>query len=813
MINNYLKVATRNIVKRKLYSFINAFGLSVAIAFCSLIYLYIRDEKSFDQFHKNKELIFRMHSTSFNRESFEKDNTKPYSSHAYLPAPLGERMLDELAEVEHMTRYNSWGEGVMTYNDKVFKQKFAYADSGFFKMFSFTISSGSTRNIFKNKTDAVLTKATAEKYFGDEDPIGKVFTLDANDLNTMTVVAVIEVPPTNSSIGFEMLVPLNLQTWLPRNRENWGSFSYPTFVQLRPNTDLSLFKTHVDSLVQKYAGEKYEGWRDRSKIPPEFKVNEFNFMSLNDIHLSTEVSWEKGSDPKYSWILGGIAILILVIACINYISLALTTSASRRVEVGIRKVVGAQKRQLIYQFGIESIVLAFLSMAIGVGLVALFLPSFNSFTGKEIELTGLFIAQGLGMVILITLLVGMVAGSYPSLYLSRFLPASVLKGRLSSRVHAGFTRPLVVIQFFLSASMIICSIIMYQQMNFITTKDLGYDKEQVIVLETHSGYGPEGDGIIEQLRNTLKSEPSVISVSGTSSSFNQGWSRYGYRIEDENKSAYVYRVDPYYLPLLGIELVEGRNFDEGLASDTTALIVNEALVKDMGWTDPLNEYLNWREDSLGPGSKIIGVAKDYHFMSLEREIEPMFLSMDKKNVGYMTVAMVKLAPGDLAGKLEKVKTVWGELYPDKPFTYTFVDEDVARQYESYNRWMKIMGLSTVFAIVIACLGLFGLAGINAVNRTKEIGIRKVMGAELSNIFVLLNRQYVLLAIIAFILAAPLSWYTMNNWWLSGFEFKVTIGWEIFALSMLAGLLIALLTVSYHAIKVALVNPAETLTHE
>ena len=813
MFSNYFKVAIRNVQKRKLYSFINAFGLSVAIAFCSLIYLFIQDEKAFDQFHENKNLIYRMHTTNFDKESFEKDNSKPYISHAYMPAALGERMLDELAEVEHMTRYNNWGEGVMTYKDKVFKQKYAFVDSGFFHMFSFKILAGGVKNIFKNKTDAVLTKATAAKYFGEEDPIGKVFTLDAGEVHSMTVVAIIDAPPANSSINFEMLVPLDLQKWLSRNRENWGSFSYPTFVQLRPNTSIGLFKTHIDSLMQKYAGEKYENWRERGEVPAAFKVTEFNFLSLNDIHLSTEVSWEKGSDPKYSWILAGLAFLILIIACINYISLALTTSAARRIEVGIRKVVGAQKSQLIYQFGLESILLALISMIIGVAMVVIFLPSFNTFTNKGIELTSTFILQGLVVVILISLLVGLIAGSYPSIYLSRFLPASVLKGNLTSRMKAGFTKPLVVVQFFLSASMIICSVIMYKQMNFITTKNLGYDKEHVIVLETNTGYNPQSDKVVEQLRNRLSAEPFVTNVSGTSSSFNQGWSRNGFRINGESKSAYVYRVDPHYVPLLNIELIAGRNFDESIASDSSALIVNEALVKDMGWTDPLNEYLNWTEDSVGLGSKIIGVAKNYHFLSLEKEIEPMFLSMDKENVGYMSVALVKFAEGDLSNSLDKLKSVWFELYPDKPFNYSFIDDDVAKQYASYDRWMKIMGLSTLFAIIIACLGLFGLAGINALNRTKEIGIRKVMGAELSSIFVLLNRQYVLLALVAFALAVPVSWYAMNNYWLSGFEYKVQIGWEIFAISIATGLIIAFVTVSYHAIKAALINPAETLKYE
>jgi len=301
-------------------------------------------------------------------------------------------------------------------------------------------------------------------------------------------------------------------------------------------------------------------------------------------------------------------------------------------------------------------------------------------------------------------------------------------------------------------------------------------------------------------------------VAGTTSSFNRGYSRYGYKIKGEQKSAWVYGIDPFYLPTLGVQFVQGRNFDEQIASDTSVVIVNEALVRDMKWTDPLNEYLNWQEDTVGLGSRVIGVVKDYHFRSLEQEIEPMFMSMDKKNVGYLTDIVIKISPDDIPGSIEKIHKAWNDVSPDKPFDYTFLDEDVAKQYQSYQRWMSIMGLATGFAILISCLGLFGLAGINAVNRTREIGIRKVMGADLQSIFVLLNRQYVWLSLIAFALAAPLSYYVMAKW-LDDFKFKVPIGWELFAVSMISGLLIALMTVSYHAIRVSLVNPAETLKYE
>jgi putative ABC transport system permease protein len=529
--------------------------------------------------------------------------------------------------------------------------------------------------------------------------------------------------------------------------------------------------------------------------------------------MNTAVSWDKVSDPQYSFILGGIALLILIIACINYVSLALTTSTARRTEVGVRKVVGAQKKQLVYQFGLESLMLAFISMFLGLGLVFLFLPAFNEFTGKSIRIglgdAGLL----LGASASITLVVGVLAGSYPALFLSGFRPAQVLKGRFTARLQAGFTRPLVVLQFALSAFLIISSVIMYQQMQYVTTKDLGYSKDQLLVIPTQTRWSNDANKMVERFRTRLQQEPSVVSVAGTSISFNQGWSHYGYKVNGEHKSAYVYAVDPYYLHTLGVEMVMGRNFDARIPSDTGAVVVNEALVRDMKWSDPLNEYLNWKEDTVGVGAKVIGVVKDYHFLSLEKDIEPLFLSMDKESVGYLGTMLVKVNATNLPATVEKLRGAWKELSPDKPFDYTFLNEDVARQYESYQRWMGIMGLSTAFAILIACLGLFGLSGINAVNRTKEIGIRKVMGATLAHIFVLLNRQYLTLALVAFVGAIPASWYVMTHWWLVDFKFRIALGWELFAVSMLIGVAVALVTVSYHAVKAAMTNPAETLKYE
>lgn len=787
MFKNYFKVALRNILKRKMYSFINAFGLSIGMAFCILIYLFIRDEKSFDQFHANKNQIYRMEAKGDPKKSSRRD--------AALQLGLRNVLKEEVPQIKYATRFNSGRTVVMQYRDKIFSEKIAYVDSDFFRMFSFKLLTGNAEKLFENKLEVVITPEIAEKYFGKEDAVGKTISIDAGSEKLFTVAGIMEAPPANSSLDFQILVPQESMTGYEKQMTDWSAFGTPCLVQLADNTEPAQFSTSLNKVGKKYMGDI-----------------ELVFTPLTEMHLMKSVGWHKVSDPQYAYILGGLALLILMIACINYISLALTTSASRRKEVGVRKVTGAGRKQLMYQFGFESLLLACISMLIGVMLVMLFLPSFNQFTGKGIVIAWKDWAELLSIGLALTFVVGLLAGSYPSIFLSRFQPALVLKGHLTSQLQANFTKPLVVLQFFLSASLIICSVIMYRQMKFVATKDLGYNKEQTLVIQTQTGWRDKGaNKIVERFRTRAQGESGIVSVAGTGSSFNQGVPRFWYKVNGEEKAAYVYAVDPNYLSTLGIQLATGRNFDATLFSDSSAVIVNEALVHDLKWTDPLNEHLNWREDTEGPGSKVIGVVKNYHFLSLEENIEPMFLTMDQF-FGYHTKMLIRVEAGNVPASLDKIQRMWKELFPDKPLNYTFLDEDVAKQYESYDRWMSITGLATGFAILTSCMGLFGLAGINAVNRTKEIGIRKVLGAEMSSIFILLNKQYVWLSLIAFVLAVPLSWYVMSKW-LASFKFSIAISWELFALSTLAGLAIAIATVSYHAFKAATVNPAGTLRSE
>lgn len=813
MIKNYLKITLRSLWRQRFFTFVNAFGLSIALAFCTLIYLFILDESRFDKFHSNKKDIFRMNEVSYlyeNNSSFYVGGAQAESvrKSAWLPAALGPTLKDEMAEVIRATRFNE-GSVVLKHNEKIFKEDMAFVDADFFKMFSFKVLSGNPDHFFDLNEEIVLTESIARKYFGNDDPVNQTIIVRiGSEEKSLTITGVLADPPSYSSLEFGVLIPSPNRSYYERNMQNWNSFNSPTFVQLSPNVISKNFEANLRVFTKKYFQGQIEYWRERQKIPEGEPDFELGFTNLADIHLTTDVNWNKVSDPKYAYILGGIAVLILIIACINYVSLSLSRSIKRRLEVGIRKVSGAQKGQLISQFLFESMLQSFVAMVIAVALIHTFLPWFNDYTLKGISL-GLkeWATPGI-FIFILSIATGILAGSYPSFFLSKQKPISVLKKEVA-KVRSRFSTFLVGLQFFLSGGLIICSVIMFKQMNFITQKDLGYNEEQVVVIPTYTGWTDEGEETVKRFRHRFAGDPDIIGVSGTSASFNRGWSRNGYKVNGEQKAAFVYRVDEEYIKLLDIELIAGRNFDPAIPSDKNSLIINEALAKDMGYDDPLAERLDWHEDSVG--YQIIGVVKDYNFLSLEHEIDPMFIMINPEDDKISTM-LVKLAPGKIGEGLSKLQTGWNELVSDKPFDYSFLDEDVARQYESYSKWTKITGLSTFFAILIASLGLFGLAGINASNRTKEIGIRKVLGAGVSHILFLMTRHYVVLSLIAFAISAPLSWYIMEKW-LSDFEYTISLSWELFVIAMAGGLLITLLTVSYHSIKSTIVNPADTLRYE
>ncbi len=813
MWHNYLKISFRNLRKYKLYSFINITGLSIGIALSILIFLFIADELSFDQFHSKKDSLFRVEAKQYTygeEKSIFDTNQDGIWKIAWMPTALGPTISDEIPDILHNTRWES-GNGILIYEDKIFEEWVNYVDPGFFSMFDFRLLQGDPATILKDKSEMVITEALRVKYFEDSDPIGETIQLDVNgEITNYMISGIIENPPSNSSLHYNLLIRQENRPWYDESLASWHSFNCPTFIELSPQVDLPAFRERLLTFENKYFAEEKKETREREALEEDVPVFELLIQPFTDIHLDPEVSWYKSSNPTYSLILGGIGILILLIASINYISLSLSNSSSRVKEVGVRKVLGANPANLATQFWGESMILVFSALIMGIMLTGILIKPFNAFTDKTLSLLSDHSQGFLLFLLVLVFIIGLIAGGYPAIFLSRFQPVKVLRSGNSTKFNTLLIRGLVILQYSLSAFLIISSMIMFRQMRYITTKDLGFNKDQVLVIPTLTGWTDEGETTVNRLEQALRGKPGVLHVSGTSASFNKGWSKNGFEIEGEEHSAFTYRVNENYLKTMELEIIDGRDFDPNRLSDfREAIIVNEALVQDFGWTNPIGEHLYWRTDS--SSCLIIGVVRNYHFLSLENEIEPVILYTNA-GTGKITTALIKISSEDIPATLAVIQGTWKEIYPNRPFDYSFLDDDVTQQYSQYQRWMKIMSASTFLAIFIACLGLFGLSGINAVNRMKEISIRKVLGASVNQLFLLMNREVVWLALISFILAIPVSYYIMQQW-LDSFQYKTEIAWYVFLIASLVGILVAILTVSYHALKVSFINPAEILKDE
>lgn len=819
MLKNYIKIAFRNLRKQKMYSLINILGLAIGISCCIVIYLFVRHEYSYDHFHDKADRIYRIQDVNY--ESVEASQAEPsffdtrapegVSKSAFLPLPMGPVIKDRYPEIRHFVRYDE-SDALLRNEEKVFEESVSYAEPTFFEMFSFDLLKGNPETALSQKNNVVLTPEIARKYFGSDDPVGQVLQIKIRDEEQpFTVSGVVDAPPTNSSLQFQVLLPIENKPFFDNHIENWNSFNTALFVELVPGADTGEFKKKLNA----FYAERYEGSmeqaRQRKNMPEDATVMEFTLTPLTDIHLDASVPWSgTTSNPLYSYILGGIAILILLIACINYVTLTLTRSTGRAREVGIRKVAGAHRSQIAWQFWGETQLVTLLAMISGLGLAELLLPVFNQISGKSLSIEYAGGAGFLTVILGITAITGLIAGSYPALFLARFRPAEILKGTSTRRFKPHLTKGLLIFQYSLSVFLIISSVVMVRQMNYVSQKDLGYNEDQVLVIPTYTGWTEEGTRLMERFRNELTAVPGIDDVSGMAPAFTTGSNRYGFKVNGEFKDSFIYYVDEQFVETMGMQLTAGRNFSEDRPSDEAeSIIINQALAESMGWEDPVGEQLPWKGEE-NP-STVIGIAKDFHFESLEAPIQPMLLHMDPEHGGINNV-LVKIEQGQIAQALPRLETKWGEVAPLTPFDYWFLDDAVAQQYQSYKRWQDIMASSTAIAILIACLGLFGLAGISVVNRTKEIGIRKVLGAGIRQIILLLNKDIVKLILISLAIAAPVSWYIMEQW-LADFAYRIEIGAGVFLVSAAVALAIAIMTVSYHSVKAALINPVESLRNE
>lgn len=818
MLKNYFKIALRNLRKQKLYSLINIAGLSIGIAGCIIIFLFIQDELSFDRFHENADSIYRVEELRYEKLKSDIEPTPFYdtslpdgvSKSPWLPLPLGPTIAESFPEIKHFSRVEE-STFLARHENRSFQQDVLMADSAFFKIFSFPLLEGTADDALNDPGKVVITLNTARKYFKEDNPVGKtlIVTIQGEE-KLFTVSAIAKEPPENSSITFSMVMRIENEPYYDFNIERWNSFNTPLFVNLYPGASPDQFVDKLRDFAEERYSESRKAARDRLGMPEDAAVAEFDITPLTGIHLDASAYWHKVSNPLYSYILGTIAVLILIIACINYITLALARSSGRAKEVGIRKASGARRMQIAIQFWGETQLLSLLAMLAGVCMAELALPLFNNIAGKTLSISYTGDAGFLTVLFGITLLSGILAGSYPALILSGFQPVKVLKGLKAYAFKPRLSKALLVVQYSLSIFLIISSLVMFRQMEYVSGKELGYDEEQVVFIPTHTGWNEKGTRLMEHYRTVLSEVPSVKYVSGMAPALTRGSNIYAFGVNGEEKRSHIYYVDEDLINTLGIELVAGRDFSEDRPSDVTgSIIVNESFVESMRWEDPIGRQVPWKGEE-NP-STVIGVVKDFHFQSMESKIEPMLFHMDPAQGGISSVA-VKIAQGSIAETLPKLEEAWSEVAPFTPFNYWFLDDALSQQYEDYRRWLNIMAASTALAILISCLGLFGLAGLTALNKTKEIGIRKVLGAGINQIILLLNKGVVKLIAVSLVLAAPVSWYIMEQW-LSDFAYRIEIGAGVFVYSAVTALAIALLSVSYHSIKAAMLNPVDSLRSE
>jgi len=799
MIHNYLKIALRNLKRHKGYSFINIAGLAVGMACCLFILIYVLYEFSYDAFHEDANRIYRVAM-----EFRAKDQPVKYA--AVTPPPVAPAILDNFVEVEYAVRI-TWGSGIVKHGEKqFFEDRIFYADQSFFNVFTFPIIKGNPETALKEPYTAVLTESIAEKYFGSEDPVGK--TISVNYQRDYKITGVVEDVPPNSHFTFDFLfsfVPIEESLQNASIGILWFSHSYYTYIKTRSEILSTAFIEGVYNVSANIIGdfEKKVGFAQRFFLQP-----------LKDIYLTSNLRNELGStgNKTYLFYFIAIAAFILIISSINFINLSTARSTGRAREVGIRKVAGAAKKQLINQFLGEALFTTFISAGIAMLIILISLPHFRVLTGKDMELH-LISSVIILCIILIPLAVGFLAGSYPAFFLSAFHPIDTLKGAFGHTIKGTRLRKsLVIFQFAISIFLIISTIIVSKQLSFMRNQDLGFDKEQIVVLSLR------GSGEARQKYNVLKNEfmkhATIVSASASFTVPGRNPSSNAMLPEgftgDQWQTFLINWADYDYLETYKIRLVAGRDFSRDFEADKEgSFILNEAAVKSLGWNSPEDAIgKTWNLGNRRKGN-VIGVTKDYHFNSLHQKISPLVIHLDPNYFVYLSL---RFTAGSVSETLSFIEETWKELVPDEPFSYFFLNEDFDRQYRAEEQMQLIVSLFTIMGMVIACLGLFGLTSFAVEQRKKEIGIRKVLGSANHKIVYLLVNDFLILVLIANVVALPVGWLSMNKW-LQNFVYRTNMSIWIFFLSGFAVLAIALLTVSYQSIKAATANPVDSLRYE
>jgi putative ABC transport system permease protein len=805
MLKNYFLTAWRIMVRQKGYTVINILGLSLGIAASILISIYIIDELSYDKFQRDGERIYRVFMQGKMQDnSFEV---------AMTPAPMAQALKEEVPEVEDAIRFGIFRTMPMQYEDKTFtEERIMVTDPNFFDFFTFEVLLGNPKTALEGTDKLVITETGAKKYFGDEDPIGKIILRGA-EKRASEITAVVADPPQNSHMAFDML--LSGESWGYMKNEQWSSSNLYTYFKTNPGADANKVQEALDIFVTKYFGVELERFMGISLEQFQAAGNSAGFYTqpLLDIHLHSNLQEEikPTGNVQYLYIFGAVALFIIFIACINFMNLSTARSANRAKEVGVRKSVGAIRSRLIGQFLSESVLYSLISTFIAAILIILLLRPFNNLAGKSLDLW-IFLNPLVPMgLIVFAILIGIIAGSYPAFYLTSFNPANVLKGKIRNGAkRSSFRNGLVIFQFLISISLIISSMVVYKQLQYMQNKNLGFDKENVInLLHTMS---------LEKNAKAFKDEvmqyPDFIAASFANRlPPNIDWNSV-FKTTDTQQDflCNLYFVDHDHLDAMGYKMAQGRFFSRDFLSDSAAVIVNATAFRQMGWTELDGQRISgfWSNNDEPVERNVIGVIEDFNFQSLHQEVRPLIMTLSSEPNYEMAI---KLSPGNVGAKLTLLESIWKKHSNGNAFEYTFVDANFDAQFKSEQKMGNIILVFTILAISIACLGLFGLAAFTTEQRSKEISIRKALGATMPHLVTILSKDFTILVLLAFIISGPLTYYVMNQFWLQNFPYRIDIDLLMILAAGLISICIAWLTVSYQSFKTAASNPVDYLRND
>ncbi len=817
MLKNYIKIAFRNLFKNKIFSSINIFGLAIGLATCIMILLYVSHEHSYDKHHQESDRIYRVTSHI--------DFAGNFIELAATSAPMGPALKENFPEVEAITRLRPRGSYLVKKDGENFREEgFVFADSSMFRVFTIPFIQGNPEDALLRPNTAAISEEMARKYFGKSDVVGETITIQ--DDFDLEITGVYEDMPATSHFHFNFLI--SMVTIDEANNNMWLSNNFRTYLLLREGTNPETFKenfsfikkTYIEPQLQQFLGVTIEEFEEAGNRA------DYRLQPLEDIHLYSSLTgeFEANGSITYVYIFSGLAVFILLLACINFMNLSTARSAQRAKEVGIRKSLGSARSAVAGQFLLESIMLSFIALFIALLLVELSLPFFSDLAGRTIGSSYLTNLPLSILIVCIVLVTGLLAGTYPAAMLSSFQPVKVLKGtHFEQKGHGRLRKGLVVFQFSISIVIIAGLLIINDQLQFIQSKNIGFDKEQVVIVEdvyaigSSSGVDAFRDEVLTHSFIKSGTITSFLPVAGYGLNDLAYWPEGKTPSQDNTVSIQSWNVDEQYVETLGMEIIQGRNFSKERETDEQTVILNEAAVRQLGLEDPIGQSIstfgiNHEDGSIDQSSTIdytiIGVVRDFHYESLRENITPLAL-LNQRSAGNVAFKFSGADPSEVLQVLEKE---WNLMAPAQPFNYAFLDQRFDQMYRAENRVQNLMSAFSILAILIACLGLFGLSAFSAEKRSKEIGIRKILGANVSSILALISKEYLLLILVSFVISIPIAYFVMEQW-LQQFTYRTDVGWSVFVYAGLLTLAIALLTVSWQSLKAALTNPVNTLRSE